>query len=84
MKSQEPQEKKFRQLSDEELKQVTGGGNRPGDLTGTGGAGSGHNPIYASDDNLPIGDNGKVCVTSQRELCEMNGGTFTTDCHCIY
>ena len=25
MKSQEPQEKKFRQLSDEDLKQVTGG-----------------------------------------------------------
>ena len=27
MKSQEPQEKKFRQLSDEELKKVTGGLN---------------------------------------------------------
>ena len=27
MKSQEPQEKKFRQLSDEELEQVTGGIN---------------------------------------------------------
>ena len=26
MKSQEPQEKKFRQLSDEELEKVTGGG----------------------------------------------------------
>ena len=30
MKSQEPQEKKFRELSDEELKQVTGGLN-PGE-----------------------------------------------------
>ena len=70
------EKKQFRELSDEELKQVTGGGNWLGDLTVTGGAGSRLNPI----DNL---DNGG-CLSSRRESCEMNGGTFTTDCHCIY
>ena len=34
MKSQEPKEKKFRQLSDEELELVTGGADTPFDIGG--------------------------------------------------
>ena len=71
MKTKDAKEKKFRELSDQELEKVTGGNDgKP-------------NPIYSSpDDNFPS-DN-RVCWASQSELCEMNGGTFTTDCHCIY
>ena len=50
-------DKKFRELSDEELKQVTGGGNWPGYLTGTGGLtvnGGATESIYIRDCYLVI------------------------------
>ena len=83
MKSQEPQEKKFRQLSDEELEKVTGG-------TAVAGGMSCKRALSASCQAGYYLDGRQCCLkcntdwSRERELCKIKGLSYSIDeCHCV-